>query len=384
MSWVDSDIGKARALVIDGNPSTRIGLATMLREYGVEQLQHTSSVQDARRMLELRRFDIVVCDMHFPGEPMTGQDMLDDLRLANLLPLSTVFIMLSPDAVYAKVAEAAEAASDGYLIKPHTEKALRDRLALARQRKHALKDITDRIERQAFTEAAQLCQQRVETRGSDWLLAARIGAELWLRVGQPRAALAMFGSIHEAKAIPWAKLGIARANGGRSGSVDARPDGGSVDAGFRDRGGVQHVDGPDARARNRSTNRFRSDGARARAALRGVARDLRPAVSGGTSERRRRSRNPRGLREHLPRGRAGDFAHGGRRTARSRAGPDCARRTHAQRQAARLGVADARAHRGAITDSDDLTQQATSLRERYCSAGTQVRLAPMPPQATQH
>jgi len=100
--------------------------------------------------------------------------------------------MLSPDAVYAKVAEAAEAASDGYLIKPHTEKALRDRLALARQRKHVLKGITDHIERQAFTEAAQLCQQRVEARCSDWLLAARIGAELWLRVGQPRAALAMF------------------------------------------------------------------------------------------------------------------------------------------------------------------------------------------------
>jgi CheY-like chemotaxis protein len=212
MSWVDTDIAKARALVIDSNPSTRIGLATMLREYGVEQLQHTASVQDARRMLELRRYDIVVSDMHFPGEPMTGQDLIDDLRLVNLLPLSTVFIMLSPDAVYAKVAEAAEAATDGYLIKPHTQKALRDRLAMARQRKHALKDITDHIEREAFAQAAQLCQQRVEQRSAEWLLAARVGAELWLRVGQPRAALGMFESIHEAKAIPWAKLGIARAN----------------------------------------------------------------------------------------------------------------------------------------------------------------------------
>jgi CheY-like chemotaxis protein len=204
VSWVDSGVAKARALVVDSNPSTRIGLATMLREYGVEQLQHTSSAQDARRMLELRRFDIVVCDMHFPNEPMTGQDLLDDLRLANLLPLSTVFILLSPDAVYAKVAEAAEAASDGYLIKPHTQKALRDRLAMARQRKHALKEITDHIEREAFVEAAQLCQQRVEQRSVDWLPAARIGAELWLRVGQPRAALAMFESIYQAKAIPWA------------------------------------------------------------------------------------------------------------------------------------------------------------------------------------
>ena len=64
---------------------------------------------NARRQLEVREFDVVLCDFHFDGN-QTGQELIDDLRRANVLPFSTVFIMVTGEAAYDKVAEAAESA----------------------------------------------------------------------------------------------------------------------------------------------------------------------------------------------------------------------------------------------------------------------------------
>ena len=74
----------------------------------------------------------MLCDYHFDGSDESGQDLLDELRREGLLPYSTVFMMITAEATYAKVAEAAEAALDGYLIKPYTLASLADRIQAAR------------------------------------------------------------------------------------------------------------------------------------------------------------------------------------------------------------------------------------------------------------
>jgi len=130
--------------------------------------------------------------------------------------------MISAEAGHAKVAEAAEAALDAYLIKPHTAEALRQRLLEARTRKRALKDVFALIDKQAYVEAAEMCQVQFEARGQAWLQAARVGAELWLRLGKPQAAQRMFDAILEIGAIPWARLGVARSQYDRGGTSQAR------------------------------------------------------------------------------------------------------------------------------------------------------------------
>jgi CheY-like chemotaxis protein len=222
MTPLDPEMKGSTALVVDGNNASRNMLVSMLRDFGVNEVAQAHRAQDARRLLEAQRFDIVVCDYHFDGEPVSGQDLMDDLRLAHLLPLATVVVMISAEAGHAKVAEAAEAALDAYLIKPHTADALRQRLQQARQRKRALRDIIALVEKQAYVEAAELCQLRFNTRGPAWVQAARIGAELWLRLGKPQAAQSMFDAILEIGAVPWARLGVARSQYDRGGTSQAR------------------------------------------------------------------------------------------------------------------------------------------------------------------
>ena len=211
MALPEDDLSTSIALVIDGNPTSRSILVSQLRDFGVGSIVQASRLTDARRQLEYRTFDVVLCELHFPNETSTGQDLLDDLRRNQLLPFSTVFIMVTGEATYAKVAEAAESALDGYLLKPHKGTQLGERLRQARVRKISLQEIFSAIDAEDFDRAANLCLHRFETKGLFWLYAARVGAELLLRTGKCAQAQALYEAVVAAKTLPWAKLGIARA-----------------------------------------------------------------------------------------------------------------------------------------------------------------------------
>lgn len=204
------DVSNTRALVIEGNPAMRSILVAQLRDFGVKSVAQCGRIIDARRMLEFQAYDFVLCEQHFPTENATGQDLLNDLRRNQLLPFSTVFLMITGEATYAKVAEAAESALDGYLLKPHKPSHLSERLQQARLRKVSLQEIFSAIEDGKFADAARLCIARFESKGPFWLYAARIGAELLLRVDQPVAAKKLYEAVIQAKTLPWAKLGVAR------------------------------------------------------------------------------------------------------------------------------------------------------------------------------
>jgi CheY-like chemotaxis protein len=210
MYLMDQTIQAASALIIDCNASSRSLMSAQLRDLGVGTVRQTPRVKDARVMLEHQTFDIVLCDYHFDASDSSGQDLLDELRREGLLPYSTVFVMVTSEATYAKVAEAAEAALDAYLIKPYTSANLAERLASARQRKRVLKDIFEAIENQDFETAANLCMARFEAKDKYWLYAARIGAELLLRLKRFGDAKVLYEAIIAAKTVPWARLGVAR------------------------------------------------------------------------------------------------------------------------------------------------------------------------------
>ena len=211
MVTLEDDFSNCSALVVDGNPTSRSILVSQLRDFGVGSVVQCARAVDARRQLEFRSFDFVLCELHFADENNSGQDLLDDLRRNQLLPYSTIFIMVTGEATYARVAEAAESALDGYLLKPHRAVDLGERLLQARARKTSLQDIFTAIDNEDFEEAARLCMERFETRGKFWLYAARVGAELLLRVGRPSDAQRVYRAVIAAKTLPWARLGVARA-----------------------------------------------------------------------------------------------------------------------------------------------------------------------------
>jgi len=222
MMMLDKEIATASALVIDSNPTSRSVMSAQLRDLGVGLVKQVGRVTEARLILEHKQYEIVLCDYHFDGVEMSGQDLLDELRREQLLPYSTVFVMVTGEATYAKVAEAAEAALDGYLLKPYSATSLADRLTQARHRKKVLKDIFEALEKQDFELASNLCVRRFEARDQYWLYAARIGAELLLRLDRHGEARKLYDAVVEARTVPWARLGVARAHLAAGDTVAAR------------------------------------------------------------------------------------------------------------------------------------------------------------------
>ena len=129
-------------------------------------------MRDARNRLEHTVFDYVLCEQYFTESNHSGQTLLDDLPPRTAAALFHRVFMVTAEASYAAVAEAAESALDGYLLKPFTPSTLFERLSLARLRKVHLKPIFDAIEQEDFETAAALCTERFEARQPYWLYAA--------------------------------------------------------------------------------------------------------------------------------------------------------------------------------------------------------------------
>jgi DNA-binding response OmpR family regulator len=211
MALIDADLGRASALVIDPNAASRNALVRMLQTLNIPDITATSLLSDARRLLRTRRFDILLCDYHFEGQRGSGQQLIEEMRQANLLPLSTSVVMVTAENSYHRVAEAAESALDSYLLKPHRLADLSERLILIRLRKEALADIFQAIGQRDLERAAQLCRERFQARKAYWLYAARIGAELMLRLRRHTDAQELFSAVCDHQPVPWARMGVARA-----------------------------------------------------------------------------------------------------------------------------------------------------------------------------
>lgn len=185
--------------------------AEQLRSLGVGHVAQTSRVRDARLLIEREPFDIIICNREFEGSADSGQDLLDELRRENQLPHSTVFMMVTSQASYAQVVEAAEAALDGILVRPYTASALSERLLEARNRKRELSDILKALDNGqtevAFARALKRFQEKLPYAS----YCGRLVAELLLRMQRPDDARKVFEKLAQAANATWARLGSARA-----------------------------------------------------------------------------------------------------------------------------------------------------------------------------
>ena len=176
---------RSRALVVDTHATARSMLASQLRGLGVAQVLHSATAHDARQHLANLGVDVLLVEYQLDNA-IQGQTLIDELRRDGLLPLRTVVVMLSTQASYQVVAQVAESALDGFIIKPYTAGKLEDRLIAAFQRKDALREVYDAIENDDHAQALALCDKRYQQRGPYWTHAARLGAELALRLEQLR------------------------------------------------------------------------------------------------------------------------------------------------------------------------------------------------------
>lgn len=199
-----------RVLIVDRHPPARDSLRIMLSGLGVTTVHGAGTSAEVIRQVNNHKFDIVLSDFIL-DDGRDGQQLLEELRHAHLIPLSTVYIIITSERGYNNVVSLAELAPDDYLIKPFTGDQLQARLIRAIYKKHVLRKIYHNLEKGALQEAIAACDRVIQQQPAYMYDALRFKGEVLHALGRDEEAEAVYRQVLAGKAVPWAKMGLATA-----------------------------------------------------------------------------------------------------------------------------------------------------------------------------
>nr|WP_028670049.1 chemotaxis response regulator CheY [Saccharospirillum impatiens] len=114
-----------KILVVDDFSTMRRIVKNLLRDLGFSNTHEADDGNTAWPMLQNGDFDFVVTDWNMPG--MTGIDLLKKIRADERLK-STPVLMVTAEAKRDQIVAAAQAGVNGYVVKPFTAAALKEKI----------------------------------------------------------------------------------------------------------------------------------------------------------------------------------------------------------------------------------------------------------------
>ncbi len=204
--------GDLSYLIVEDSRMMRNWLRGAVAEAGGKRIDMTESYYDALYRIRSRGdYNVVLCD-YLLSDTRDGQQLLEEVRRARLLPQSTVWLMITGERAYEQVFSAAELAPDDYLLKPITPAILHERLGRAWEKKRALKPACDAFDADRYAEAIDKCAREIAAGSRHTVAFQRLMGDCLLQLEHYREAYDHYDAIlAERPALPWAKLGKARA-----------------------------------------------------------------------------------------------------------------------------------------------------------------------------
>lgn len=216
------DLSNLSGLLIDDIAEMRSAVRIQLADCGLVRCDAARNTKEAIEKISAMRYDLIVCDYNL-GQGADGQQLLELLRRRKILPLSTVFLMITGETGYEQVSTAAEFSPDDYLIKPFTSQILQNRLERILDKKQALKPVYSLLgERGDKLEALAACDAMLAQQSRYSLDLLRIKGELLLELRRNDEALALYQGVLTQRASPWASVGQARALAARGDGMAAK------------------------------------------------------------------------------------------------------------------------------------------------------------------
>jgi tetratricopeptide (TPR) repeat protein len=151
----------------------------------------------------------VLCEYDLEGG-QDGQQLLEDLRHHKLISLSTMFFMVTAEGNYGKVVSAAELAPTDYILKPFTADRLLERIGRALERRNVFMPVYQFMEVGNQREAIAACIEGMKAQPRYAIDFMRLRAELHMFLGEAAEAEPIYQQLFDAKAIAWARLGLAK------------------------------------------------------------------------------------------------------------------------------------------------------------------------------
>jgi len=120
-----------KILIVDDFSTMRRIIKNLLRDLGFNNTAEADDGHSALPMLQTGQFDFLITDWNMPG--MTGIELLKTVR-ADAKVGNLPILMVTAEAKREQIIEAAQAGVNGYVVKPFTAQALKDKIEMIFER----------------------------------------------------------------------------------------------------------------------------------------------------------------------------------------------------------------------------------------------------------
>lgn len=114
-----------KILIVDDFSTMRRIVKNLLRDLGFTNTDEADDGLTALPMLRAKDYDFLVTDWNMPG--MTGIELLKEVRADERLSKLPV-LMVTAESKRDQIIEAAQAGVNGYVVKPFTAAALKEKI----------------------------------------------------------------------------------------------------------------------------------------------------------------------------------------------------------------------------------------------------------------
>ena len=195
-------------LVVDDFPAMRSMVRTMLAAYAANKITLARNAEEAMDLLKIHSFEIILCDYNL-GDGKDGQQFLEEAKEAQLLPYSTLFIMITAENTNEMVMGAMDYQPDDYLVKPFTKVVLQNRIRKLQDRKAGLKKVSQAMDQRDYVKALSLLAQKLSEECKNRFELLRLKGELLLHNLAYEDARDHYAAILDERDINWALFGLA-------------------------------------------------------------------------------------------------------------------------------------------------------------------------------
>jgi len=204
--WTLKDLN---ILIVDDFPEMRSMMRSMLLPFGANKLTEVRNGDEAVDAMSKQTMHIVLCDYSL-GDGKDGQQVLEEAKERNLLPYSSIFILVTAENTSNMVMGAVEYQPDDYLVKPFNKTVLQARLSKLQERKQGLHDIARVLDEKKYHAAIELCDKQIAAGSKSALELIRLKGELLLRIGDFDGAKRVYEKALEARDFSWARFGLGQ------------------------------------------------------------------------------------------------------------------------------------------------------------------------------
>jgi len=196
-------------LIVDDFRDFRFIIRNMLQSFGAVNIDQAANGESALAKIAEKKYDIILCDYNL-GDGKDGQQVLEEGKFRGFINLTSIFIMITAENTTSMVLGAVEYLPDDYLVKPLTHDIVRTRIDKVLQKKLKFAAVLNALDRKAYQEAMDLCEQGIMANPTNPYDFMKIQAETLVAMGRYDEARALYEDVLKQRTLAWALMGMGK------------------------------------------------------------------------------------------------------------------------------------------------------------------------------